>query len=53
MSGFANSPVSYAKDKKYITPRHLFTNTWREGFIDKMVERGCYDPTKTFNWKGR
>jgi len=53
MQGFANTPISYHKDKKYITPKHLFTNTWREGYYIKLMDLDIYDVNKTFQWRNK
>lgn len=50
MQAFINTPVSYHPDKKYITPKHLFTNTWREGYYNKLMRLEIYDIAKTFQW---
>ncbi|GGD35757.1 hypothetical protein GCM10011513_36940 [Franconibacter daqui] len=50
MNWYINTPVTYHHDKKYITPRHLFTNTWREGFYIKAHSNGYYDLNKTYHW---
>lgn len=50
MHWFINSPVPYHPDKKYITPKHLFTNTWREGYYEKLTNLNIYNISKTFQW---
>lgn len=53
MQAFINAPVSYHPDKKYITPKNLFTNIWREGYYIKLMDLEIYDVNKTFQWRNK